>query len=145
MSYMSYIGNGYANSPTINQSGLGGINYQAQPQFAPQGGNYGLKMGIQFASQAEMEALIVPPNTQVMALGKEGDVFYVKSVDNLGRSNLKIYDFRERIIGEKVINTNQEFVTRNEFGELNNKISILESKIEQLNKPSDVVVTNEWH
>lgn len=128
MSYMGYMGNSYGNAGLGTQNGFSGTSYQPQPQFAPQTANYALKMGIQFASQAEMEALIVPPNTQTMALGKEGDVFYVKSVDNLGRSNLKIYDFKERVNGE----IKQEFATRNEIAELSEKISVLETKLAEL-------------
>lgn len=135
MSYMSYMGNSYGNAGMGGQNGFSGTSYQPQQQFAPQTANYGLKMGIQFASQAEMEALIVPPNTQIMALGKEGDVFYVKSVDNLGRSNLKIYDFKERVSGE----VKQEFATRNEIVELSQKILVLETKLAELNKPIEEI------
>ena len=128
MSYMGYMGNSYGNAGLGTQNGFSGTSYQPQPQFVPQTANYALKMGIQFASQAEMEALIVPPNNSAMAFCKEGDVFYVKSVDNLGRSNLKIYDFKERVNGE----IKQEFATRNEIAELSEKISVLETKLAEL-------------
>jgi hypothetical protein len=55
---MGYMGNSYGNAGLGTQNGISGTSYQPQPQFVPQTANYALKMGIQFASQAEMEALI---------------------------------------------------------------------------------------
>ena len=86
-----------------------------------------------------MEGLILPPSSQSMALGKEGDVFYVKSSDALGRSTLKIFDFTERIEGKPAISyaTKEDlgmFVVRDDLTAINDKISALENKVANINK-----------
>lgn len=143
MSYFNYMGNSYGNGSQIGQNSFSGINYQPTQQMPVQTANYGLKTGIQFSSKEEMEALILPPNAQAMALGKEGDVFYVKSADGLGRSTLKIFDFTERIEGKPVINyaTKEDlgmFVVKDDLTALNNKINALENKIANIGKVNNV-------
>lgn len=143
MSYFNYVGNTYGNSTQMPQNNFNSMNYQPTQQMPVQTANYGLKMGVQFASKEEMEALILPPNAQAMALGKEGDVFYVKSADGLGRSTLKIFDFTERIEGKPVINyaTKEDlgmFVVKDDLTELNNKINALENRIANIGKVNNV-------
>ena len=143
MSYFNYMGNAYGNAPQIPQNTFNSMNYQPTQQIPSQTANYGLKMGIQFSSKEEMEALILPPNAQAMALGKEGDVFYVKSADGLGRSTLKIFDFTERIDGKPMIDyaTKEDlgmFVVKDDLKVLNNKINALENKIANIGKVNNV-------
>ena len=139
MSYMNYMGNTYGNGGILGQTGFAGINYQPQQQTPVQTANYGLNMGIQFASKEEMEALRLNPNGQAMAFGKEGDVFYIKTADSLGRSTLKVFDFKEREENKPAISyaTKEDlgmFAVKDDLTALHNKINALESKLANMNK-----------
>lgn len=137
MSYMNFMGNGFVNPAQLGANGFNGINYQPQQQTPVQTANYGLNMGIQFASKEEMEGLRLAPSMQAMAFGKEGDVFYIKTADNLGRSTLKIYDFKERDTNKPAV----VYATKEDLGALNNKIDLLESKISNI-KNSEITDVN---
>ena len=108
----------YFNGFNRNSYGLG--NYQTQPNqiYQPQtnqglNGGFGLKTGIQYATKTEMEALILPPNTQVMAMGKDGDVFYVKTADELGRSTVSVFDYTKH--DENVSHETKEYLTKDDL------------------------------
>lgn len=142
MSYMNYLNTLGINAP----NNYNNMNYQQPQQTIPQMANFGLKTGIQFASKEEIEGLYIAPGTQVLALGKEGDVFYVKTSDTLGRSTLKIFEFKEKNNNE--IKPNIDYVSKEELSNyaikedlitLNNKIAMLEGVIESLKKPMEVV------
>ena len=108
----------YFNGFNRNSYGLG--NYQTQPNqiYQPQSnqglnGGFGLKTGIQYATKTEMEALILPPNTQVMAMGKDGDVFYVKTADELGRSTVSVFDYTKH--DENVSHETKDYLTKDDL------------------------------
>lgn len=142
MSFYNYMGNIYGNGGISPQNNMAGTNYQ-QPQINTQLANYGLKnYGMQFASQTEMEALIIPPSSQVVAFSKEGDVFYVKSADGLGRSTLKIFDFKERGSNENVLEVEnhvkkedlESFALKEDIIAINNKIEKLQNRLNNIKK-----------
>lgn len=108
----------YFNGFNRNSYGVG--NYCQQPNqiYQPQtnqglNGGFGLKTGIQYATKTEMEALILPPNTQVMAMGKDGNVFYVKTADELGRSTMSIFDYVKQ--DENVSRETKEYLTKEDL------------------------------
>lgn len=51
------------------------------------------------------------------------DVFYIKSVDSMGKYTVNTYKF-ERVENEKPL-TSENFVTREQFDGLNNKLDFL--------------------
>ena len=105
------------NSGSYGQNMYPQTNYQ-QTSYVPNNANYGLKnYGLQFATRAEMDGLILPPGAQVMALRKEGDLFYIKSADNLGRSTLKEYTYKETE-QQAIEQPKQEYVTKDAFDQL---------------------------
>lgn len=131
---MSYFGlNNNGNYGGFNQNGYGGINYQPPTQQT----NYGLKSGLQYASKAEMEALFIAPNTQVMAFGKEGDVFYIKTCDELGRSSMSVFDYKrhedvqENVVKEEYLTKKEaeNFVKTQDLDALVEKLKEIENKI----------------
>ena len=94
MSFYNYMPNSYGTMGNPPQNNLNGGIYQ-QNNYNPTNTNFGLKSGIQYATKTEMEALILPPSTQVWAMGKDGDVFYVKTADELGRSTMSVFDYKK--------------------------------------------------
>ena len=92
MDYFNGYGRNSYGGTSFGQSG----NQMYSPQsYQPANSSFGLKSGIQYATKTEMEALILPPSTQVWAMGKEGDVFYVKTADELGRSTVNTYEYKK--------------------------------------------------
>lgn len=131
---MSYFGlNNNGNYSGFNQNGYGGINYQPPTQQA----NYGLKSGLQYASKAEMEALYIAPNTQVMAFSKDGDMFFIKTCDELGRSTMSVFDYKrheevkENIVKEEYLTKKdaEDFVKIQDLNILEEKLKEIENKI----------------
>lgn len=93
---------------------------QTQPQApAPQNGNSGL---IWVQGEAGAKSYLVAPNTTVMLMDSENDVFYLKSSDASGMpSPLRVFDYKERqktadseakILGR---DNSPEYVTKREF------------------------------
>lgn len=121
----------YFNGFNRNSYGVG--NYGTQPNqiYQPQpnqslNSGFGLKSGIQYATKTEMEALILPPSTQVMAMGKDGDVFYVKTADELGRSTMSVFSYKKQ--DENVSReTKEEYITRKEFDEFRKQCKDIET------------------
>lgn len=66
-----------------------------------------------------------------MMLDNNRDVFYVKAVDMSGRYVMSTYEFRQ-IENEKPL-TADNFVTREQFNAMNNKLDLL---LEQLSQPT---------
>jgi hypothetical protein len=118
--------NPYGTMGNPPQSNLNGGIYP-QNNYSPANTNFGLKSGIQYATEEEMKALILPPNTQVMAMGKEGDVFYVKTADELGRSTMSVFDYKKH--EENVSRETIQYITKDDLKdfatkeELNNVLS----------------------
>lgn len=137
MSYRDFMSNGYMGGAGVLGQNIFNNTPTYQPQQNMQQNNFGLNMSIQFASKEEMEAFRIPPSTQAMAFGKEGDVFYIKSTDNLGRSNLKIYDFKERDINKEINMTEKEnpdiSSIKEDISRINEKINLLEEEIKNIN------------
>lgn len=92
-------------------SGLGGnynnINYQGV------GGNFQPKM-LSYASEAEINAMMLPANSQVSAFDREKPIIYIKTSDNLGRSVVEKFKY-EKITDDNINNTDNKYVTREEF------------------------------
>lgn len=112
MSYYNYMPNSYGTMGNSAQANVGGGIYP-QNNYSPANTNFGLKSGIQYASKSEMEGLILPPNTQVWAMGKEGDVFYVKTADELGRSTMSVFDYKKH--EENVSRETVQYITRDDL------------------------------
>lgn len=121
----------YFNGFNRNSYGMPNYNQQSNQIYQPQinqglNGGFGLKSGIQYATKTEMEALILPPSTQVMAMGKEGDVFYVKTADELGRSTMSVFSYKKQ--DENVSHeTKEEYITRKEFDEFRKQCKDIET------------------
>lgn len=61
-------------------------------------------------------------NTEIL-MDNNRDVFYVKAVDGMGKYTINTYEFKQ-IENEKPL-TASNFVTREQFDGLNNKIDLL--------------------
>lgn len=59
------------------------------------------------------------------------DVFYVKSVDNMGKYSVSTYEFH-KVENEKPL-TSADFVTREQFESLNGKLDMLLKELGGLN------------
>ena len=62
-------------------------------------------------------------NTSELLIDNNRDVFYVKSVDGMGKYTINTYSFKQ-IENEKPL-TSENFVTREQFDSLNDKLDML--------------------
>ena len=71
----------------------------------------------------EAKAYPVMFNSTELLMDNNKDVFYIKSVDGMGKYTISTYRF-EQIENEKPL-TSENFVTREQFADLNSKIDYL--------------------
>ena len=62
-------------------------------------------------------------NTTEILMDNNRDIFYVKAVDSMGKYSISTYSF-EQIENEKPL-TSENFVTREQFDALNEKLDLL--------------------
>ena len=80
-------------------------------------------MIISVNSFEEAKAYPVMYNNTELLMDNNKDVFYIKSVDSMGKYTISTYRF-EQIENEKPL-TSENFVTREQFADLNSKIDYL--------------------
>lgn len=80
-------------------------------------------MIISVNSFEEAKAYPVMYNDSALLMDNNKDVFYVKSVDGMGKYTISTYKF-EQIENERPL-TSENFVTREQFDGLNNKLDFL--------------------
>ena len=74
------------------------------------------------------KAYQLAPNSNIILMDSENDRFYIKTSDNIGMCNLRIFKFTE--ITETSSNTQidtSQFVTREEFNQLVNQLGGLDN------------------
>lgn len=80
-------------------------------------------MFISVNSFEEAKAYPVMFNNTELLMDNNKDVFYIKSVDGMGKYTISTYKF-EQIENEKPL-TSENFVTREQFADLNSKLDYL--------------------
>ena len=80
-------------------------------------------MIISVNSFEEAKAYPVMYNNTELLMDNNKDVFYIKSVDSMGKYTISTYRF-EQIENEKPL-TSENFVTREQFTDLNSKLDYL--------------------
>ena len=80
-------------------------------------------MIISVNSFEEAKAYPVMFNNTELLMDNHKDVFYIKSVDGMGKYTISTYRF-EQIENEKPL-TSENFVTREQFADLNSKLDYL--------------------
>ena len=80
-------------------------------------------MIISVNSFEEAKAYPVMYNNTELLMDNNKDVFYIKSVDSMGKYAISTYRF-EQIENEKPL-TSENFVTREQFADLNSKLDYL--------------------
>ena len=80
-------------------------------------------MIISVNSFEEAKAYPVMYNNTELLMDNNKDVFYIKSVDGMGKYTISTYRF-EQIENEKPL-TSENFVTREQFADLNSKLDFL--------------------
>ena len=80
-------------------------------------------MIISVNSFEEAKAYPVMFNNTELLMDNNKDVFYIKSVDSMGKYSISTYRF-EQIENEKPL-TSENFVTREQFADLNSKLDYL--------------------
>lgn len=119
------------NSNYVNPYGYGNQNYNMQNQSyygnMQNTNDYGMQ-GVKFVTQDEAKAYIVMPNQRVMLMDKNNSLFYIKSADGLGQSNLEAYEFKKVDINNPQPKENpapnfdhENLVKRDELDKLVNK------------------------
>ena len=71
----------------------------------------------------EAKAYPVMYNNTELLMDNNKDVFYIKAVDSMGKYTISTYRF-EQIENEKPL-TSENFVTREQFADLNSKLDYL--------------------
>lgn len=80
-------------------------------------------MIISVNSFEEAKAYPVMYNNTELLMDNNKDVFYIKAVDSMGKYTISTYRF-EQIENEKPL-TSENFVTREQFADLNSKLDYL--------------------
>ena len=80
-------------------------------------------MIISVNSFEEAKAYPVMYNNTELLMDNNKDVFYIKSVDSMGKYTISTYRF-EQLENEKPL-TSENFVTREQFADLNSKLDYL--------------------
>lgn len=80
-------------------------------------------MIISVNSFEEAKAYPVMFNSTELLMDNNKDVFYIKAVDGMGKYTISTYRF-EQIENEKPL-TSENFVTREQFADLNSKLDFL--------------------
>lgn len=80
-------------------------------------------MIISVNSFEEAKAYPVMYNNTELLMDNNKDVFYIKSVDSMGKYTISTYRF-EQIENEKPL-TSENFVTREQFADLNSKLDYI--------------------
>lgn len=81
----------------------------------------------------DVENRYVMPGSTAIFWDNNEDRFYIKSIDALGKTNIKTYEFKE-VEQPKVENTTPEYVTKADLLEFMNQIT---SQINQLKPKPD--------
>lgn len=79
----------------------------------------------------EAKAYPVMFNNSEILMDNNRDVFYVKAVDGMGKYSVSTYEFH-KIENEKPL-TSADFVTREQFDSLNNKLDKLLNELGGMN------------
>ena len=127
MAYNNYFPTGY--QPMYYPQNYQQSQPAPQIQPAQQSGSSGL---IWVQGEAGAKSYLVAPNTTVMLMDSESDVFYLKSTDASGMPRpLRVFDYKER---QKTDDTEQklfardnspEYVTKREFEAFRHQIEAL--------------------
>ena len=100
---------------------------------------------VTYASEDEIRAYILQPNTQVWAIDRERPFFYIKTADNLGRSTLTKYKFEE-FVETAEATPKTEYLTKGDIAGLATDLETLKTRFktleEKISKPK-VGGTNE--
>ena len=114
---------------------------QAIPQVAPQPQNNSNGL-VWVQGEAGAKSFLVAPNTTVMLMDSESNVFYLKSADVSGMPlPLRVFDYSERVGGEIAPKTAQEqptvdlnkFATVEALQALQNDFEALAARLEAMN------------
>ena len=154
--YVNYSGyQGYGNnSPYVPQYQATNVGYQQQPVIPQQPVmNTQQKtpnflpplQGVQFATEDEVKAYLVPPASRIMFMDRDKQVFYIKSADGLGVSNIECYSFQRVDLDNQkasaetpAIDTSdlvkkedlQGFVTTQQFSDAMKKLDDLQKRLD---------------
>ena len=80
--------------PNQFQGSQGQIN-SSQGQYAQQNTNDMPIQGVKFVTGDEAKGFMVLPNTRVMLMDRNNSIFYIKSANSLGESNLEAFEFKK--------------------------------------------------
>ncbi len=79
---------------------------------------------------------IVQPNQQLWFMDNNNPTIYVKTADNFGTTQLKIYRIEEINEGGMIPENNTaNQISRQEFDELKNRVQAYEQRLSELNRP----------
>ena len=81
----------------------------------------------------DVENRYVMPGSTAIFWDNNEDRFYIKSIDALGKTNIKTYEFKE-IVTQPPVENNVNYVTKSDFEEFTKKIQDQLSQIVNNNK-----------
>lgn len=89
---------------------------------------------LQYATEEEIRAYILQPNSQVLAMDREKPLFYIKSTDELGRSSFTVYRFEKATATEQTPTATQDlskYATKDEFKPIFERLEKLEKSLKK--------------
>lgn len=141
--YAPFYQPGYYQSPMNDIMGQMKSQYQQQQmmmqqnaQMMPQQGNTNDMIWVQGESGAK--AYLIAPGSTVTLWDSENPTIYIKSADASGMPSMRILDFTERTHNapkqsvEHVCKCGDKFVKVEDFRELQEKITALQSELDEL-------------
>ena len=116
-------------------------NYGMQPPYMGMTPQPTLRANtLQYASEEEIRAYILPQNSQILAMDREKPLFYIKSTDELGRSVMNVYKF-EKITPQAQPQTSapdlSAYATREDFKPILERLEKLEKAVKNGRKKED--------
>lgn len=118
-------------------------NYGMQPPYMAMTPQPTLRANtLQYASEEEIRAYILPQNSQILAMDREKPLFYIKSTDELGRSVMNVYKF-EKITPQPQAQPQatapdlSAYATREDFKPILERLEKLEKAVKNGRKKED--------
>lgn len=118
-------------------------NYGMQPPYMGMTPQPTLRANtLQYASEEEIRAYILPQNSQILAMDREKPLFYIKSTDELGRSVMNVYKF-EKITPQTQVQPQTSapdlsaYATREDFKPILERLEKLEKAVKNGRKKED--------
>ena len=116
---------------------------QIQQMQQPPQTNQGL---LWVSGEIGAKSYLVAPNSTVLLMDSDSSKFYIKSADNSGMPNLRIFEYKEitnipqntsQVLQESSIDLDNKYVTRDEYNRLKSQYESISKRLEAIDVVSE--------